>query len=89
MFFKEYGTVPLLYWITCLKSPSARRLIFEHMELWISYKSRVTGQTLQQMGLKGKKIGEALTALKLAAIDGEIHSLDDEVKYIKTHILNS
>ncbi|MBQ9574742.1 MAG: CBS domain-containing protein [Synergistaceae bacterium] len=86
-FFKEYGTVPLVYWLTLLKTREARRLIVEHMELWMTYKGELTGKDLQLMGLKGKEIGDALTALKLAVIDGEIKTREDEEKFVRKNIL--
>ena len=87
IFFKDYGPVPLVYWLTCLKSPASRRLIIEHMELWMSYKGELTGKDLQSFGLKGKAIGEALNQIKLAIIDGEIQNHDDEVRYVQENIL--
>ena len=89
MFFKEYGPVPLVYWLTCLKSREARRLIVEHMELWMTYKGELTGKDLQAMGLKGKAIGDALSAIKLAVIDGEITSREEEEAFVKDKILRA
>ena len=86
-FLKDYGPVPLLYWITCLKSPASRRLIVEHMELWMSYKGELTGKDLQAMGLRGKEIGDALATIKLAIIDGEISGREEEEKYVREKIL--
>lgn len=88
-FFKDYGPVQLVYWLTCLKSPASRRLIIEHMELWMSYKGELTGKDLQKLGLKGKAIGEALNQIKLAIIDGEIQNHDDEIKYVNEKICAS
>ena len=85
-FFKDYGPVPLVYWLTCLKSPQSRRLIVEHMELWMGYKGELTGKELQAMGLKGKAIGEMLSAIKLAVIDGEIKSLEDEEEFVRRNM---
>ncbi len=51
------------------------------------YKGQLTGKGLQAMGLKGKEIGTALAQIKLAVIDGEIKSLDDEVQYVRKNIL--
>ena len=85
-FFKDYGPVPLVYWLTCLKSPHSRRLIVEHMELWMSYKGELTGKELQAMGLKGKAIGEMLSAIKLAVIDGEIKSREQEEEYVRSNM---
>ncbi|MBQ7155082.1 MAG: CBS domain-containing protein [Synergistaceae bacterium] len=87
LFFKEYGPVPLVYWLTCLKSREARRLIIEHMELWMGYKGELTGKDLQAMGLKGKTIGDALNTIKLAVIDGEINSREDEEEFVRNKIL--
>ncbi|MBR0068921.1 MAG: CBS domain-containing protein, partial [Synergistaceae bacterium] len=87
-FFKDYGPVPLVYWLTCLKTPAARRLIIEHMELWMNYKGGLTGKDLQNLGLKGKAIGEALSQIKLAIIDGEIKNQEEEIKYVNEKILN-
>ena len=89
LFFKDYGPVPLLYWVTCMKSPVSRRLIVEHMELWMSYRGELTGKDLQAMGLKGKEIGEALSSIKLAIIDGQISNREDEEKFVKNEIINS
>ncbi|MBR4195150.1 MAG: CBS domain-containing protein [Synergistaceae bacterium] len=88
LFFKDYGAVPLLYWLTCLKTREARRLVVEHLELWIGYKGQLTGKNLQAMGLKGKEIGEALAQIKLAVIDREIKSLEDEIQYVRKNILS-
>ncbi len=87
LFFKDYGPVPLIYWTTCLKSPDARRLIIEHMELWMSFKGEYTGKDLQALGLKGKSIGDALNQIKLAIIDGEINNHDDEIRFVNEKIL--
>ncbi|MBQ7220667.1 MAG: CBS domain-containing protein [Synergistaceae bacterium] len=88
-FFRDYGPVPLVYWLTCLKTPASRRLIVEHMELWMSYKGELTGKELQGMGLKGKAIGEALSAIKLAVIDGEVNNREEEEEFVKGKILPS
>ncbi|MBQ3759428.1 MAG: CBS domain-containing protein, partial [Synergistaceae bacterium] len=87
LFFKDYGAVPLVYWLTCLKTREARRLVVEYLELWIGYKGQMTGKDLQKLGLKGKEIGEALSLIKLAVIDGEIKSLEDEIQYVRKNIL--
>ena len=86
-FLKDFSPVPLLYWITCLKSPASRRLIVEHIELWMGYKGELTGKDLQAFGLKGKAIGDALAGIKLAIIDGEISSREDEMRYVHERIL--
>ena len=86
LFFKDYGAVPLVYWLTCLRTPEARRLIIEHMETWINVKGEYTGKDLQALGLKGKEIGDTLNAIKLAIIDGEIKNHDDEIKFVKEKI---
>ncbi len=86
LFFKDYGTVPLLYWLTCLRTPESRRLIVEHMEFWTKAKGEYTGKDLQALGLKGKEIGDALNAIKLAIIDGEIKNHDDEINFLKNYI---
>ena len=83
LFFKDYSPVPLLYWLTCLRTPESRRLIIEHMEFWTNAKGEYTGKDLQAMGLKGKEIGETLNAVKLAIIDGEIKNHDDEIKFVQ------
>ena len=85
-FFKDYGPVPLVYWLTCLKTREARRLIVEHMELWMSFKGELSGKDLQQLGLKGKAIGEALNAIKLAVIDGEIKNREQEEEFIRRYM---
>ncbi|MBQ6001565.1 MAG: CBS domain-containing protein, partial [Synergistaceae bacterium] len=89
LFFKDYGAVPLVYWLTCLKTREARRLVVEYLELWIGYKGHMTGKDLQKLGLKGKEIGEALALIKLAVIDGEIKSLEDEIQYVRKNIIPS
>ena len=88
LFFKDYGYVPLLYWLTCLRTPEARRLIIEHMEFWTDTKGEYTGKDLQAMGLKGKEIGDMLYAIKLAIIDGEIKTHDDEIKFVASKKLH-
>ncbi len=88
-FFKDFGPVPLVYWLTCLKTPQSRRLVIEHMELWMTYKGELTGRDLQAMGLKGKAIGEALNAIKLAVIDGEIKTREEEEEFLRTRILSA
>ncbi len=89
LFFKEYGPVPLIYWLTCLKTPEARRLIIEHLESWTNVKGEYTGKDLQAMGLKGKEIGDTLNAIKLAIIDEEIKTHEDEINYVNEKILHS
>ena len=88
LFFKDYGYVPLLYWLTCLRTPEARRLIIEHMEFWTDTKGEYSGKDLQAMGLKGKEIGDMLYAIKLAIIDGEIKTHDDEIKFVASKKLH-
>ena len=89
MFFKDFSPVQLVYWLTCLKTPQARRLIVEHMELWTGYKGELTGKELQAMGLKGKEIGEALSAVKLAVIDGEILNRGQEEEFLRANFLTA
>ena len=86
-FFKDFDSVQLVYWLTCLRSPQARRLIIEHMETWTDIKGSYTGKDLQALGLKGKEIGETLYAIKLAMIDGEIKNHDEEVNFV-SHLMN-
>ena len=88
-FFKDYSPVQLVYWLTCLKSPASRRLIVEHMELWMTYKGELTGKELQAMGLKGKAIGDALNMIKLAVIDDEITNREEEEEFVRVKILPS
>ena len=88
-FFKDYSPVQLVYWLTCLKSPASRRLIVEHMELWMTYKGELTGKELQAMGLKGKAIGDALNMIKLAIIDDEITNREEEEEFVRVKILPS
>ena len=57
------------------------------MELWMTYKGELTGKELQAMGLKGKEIGDALTSIKLAVIDGEINSREQEEEFVRKNIL--
>ena len=40
------------------------------------------------MGLKGKAIGEALNAIKLAVIDGEITTREQEEEFVRNEILH-
>lgn len=89
MFFKDFSPVQLVYWLTCLKSPASRRLIVEHMELWMTYKGELTGKELQAMGLKGKAIGDALNMIKLAVIDDEITNREEEEEFVRVKILPS
>lgn len=86
LFFKDYGAIPLLYWLTCLRTPESRRLIIEHLEFWVNAKGDYTGKDLQAMGLKGKDIGETLNDIKLAIIDGKIKNHDDEIKFVQEKI---
>ena len=74
--------MPLLYWMTCLKSVQARRLIAEHLYAFKDIKSNLTGHDLQNMGLSGRDVGQALNALKLALMDGDISSRVDEIDYV-------
>ena len=83
LFFKDYGAVPLVYWLTCLKSPEARRLIIEHLEVWTNIKGSLTGKDLQASGLKGKEIGDTLNLIKLAIIDGKIKTHEDELNFVR------
>ena len=87
LFFKDYGPVPLIYWLTCLRSPESHRLIIEHLELWTNLKGNLSGKDLQKMGLKGKEIGEALNKIKLAVIDGEINNSEQEQEFVKREII--
>ncbi|MBQ6435573.1 MAG: hypothetical protein IJJ09_06195, partial [Synergistaceae bacterium] len=82
LFFKDYGAVPLVYWLTCLKTPDTRRLIIEHLEVWTNVKGTLTGKDLQAMGFKGKQIGDKLNEIKLAIIDGQIKTPDEEADFI-------
>ena len=88
LFFKDYGVIPLVYWLTCLKTPEARRLIIEHLEVWIDVKGSLTGKDLQAMGLKGKSIGDALNLVKLAIIDKQITTHEQEIDFVQK-LINS
>lgn len=88
LFFKDYGPIPLVYWLTCLRTPEARRLIIEHLEVWTNLKGALTGKDMQKLGLKGKAIGEALNAAKLAIIDGIITTPDEEREFVSKNILS-
>ena len=72
-----------------MKTPEARRLIIEHLESWTNVKGEYTGKDLQAMGLKGKEIGDTLNAIKLAIIDEEIKTHEDEINYVNEKILHS
>ena len=41
------------------------------------------------MGLRGKAIGEALNAIKLAVIDGEIRTRKQEEEFVRSTILSA
>ena len=86
LFFKDFGVVPLVYWLTCLKSHEARRLIIEHLEVWSNVKGSLTGKDLQALGLKGKQIGDTLNSIKLAIIDGKIKSHIQELNFVHERI---
>ena len=53
----------------------------------MTYKGELTGKDLQAMGLKGKAIGEALNMIKLAVIDDEITSREEEEEFVRSKIL--
>ena len=86
-FFKDFGPVPMVYWLTCLKTRESRRLIVEHIELWMTFKGTLTGKDLQKLGLKGKAIGDALNIIKLAIIDGDITTPEQEKEYVNSRII--
>ena len=52
----------------------------------MSFKGELTGKDLQQLGLKGKAIGEALNAIKLAVIDGEITNREQEEEFVRKYV---
>ncbi|MBQ7733061.1 MAG: CBS domain-containing protein [Synergistaceae bacterium] len=83
LFLKDYGAVQLVYWLTCLKAPEARRLIITHLESWVDVKGSLTGKELQGMGFKGKSIGDALNRVKLAIIDNQITTREQEIEFVQ------
>ena len=87
LFLQKYQPLQLVYWLTCLKTPEARRLIIEHMECWTPLKGELTGGDIKYMGLRGKEISEALTGIKLSRIDGFINSREEEESFIKSFLM--
>ena len=84
LFLKDYGPVPMLYWMTCLKSEEARSIIVSHMQFWSTLKGELTGHDLQEMGLEGREVGSALLNIRLARMDGLISSREGEIAYVQS-----
>ena len=83
LFLKDYGPVQMLYWMTCLKSESARSIIITHMQFWTTLKGELTGHDLIKMGLEGQSVGKALSGIRLARMDGLISSREGEIAYVQ------
>lgn len=86
LFFKDYGTVPLVYWMTCMKFARSRRLVVQHLLSWVPLRGELTGNDLKAMGLKGPEIGKALQRIRLARMDGLISTRDGEAGYVASVI---
>ena len=84
---QKYQPLQLVYWLTCFKTPEARRVIIEHMEGWTRLKGELTGGDIKYMGLRGKEISEALHGIKLARIDGLIKTREEEESFIKSLLM--
>ena len=87
LLFRDYGPVPLLYWMICLKSEAAQKLIVEHIQSWVPLKGELTGHDLQEMGLRGREVGKTLLGIRLARMDGYITSREGEVGYAQSRLL--
>lgn len=79
---KPYGIAPLMYWATLLP-PSGRRLIARHVLEWTPLRALLTGHDLQELGLSGPAVGEMLTRLRLARMDGEVEGREDELAFVE------
>ncbi|MBQ9565033.1 MAG: CBS domain-containing protein [Synergistaceae bacterium] len=84
LFLKDYGPVPLLYWLTCLRSEEARSILVAHIQSWSTLKGELTGHDLQEMGLEGREVGQALLNIRLARMDNVISSREGEMAYIRS-----
>ncbi|MCR5347596.1 MAG: CBS domain-containing protein [Fretibacterium sp.] len=87
LFFRDYDSVPLLYWMTCLRSREAQQLIVEHIRTWTPLRGELTGRDLQEMGLRGREVGKTLLGIRLARMDGYITSREGEVGYVQSRLL--
>ena len=87
LLFRDYGPVPLLYWMICLRNEEAQRLIVEHIQSWVPLKGELTGHDLQEMGLEGREVGKTLLGIRLARMDGYITSREGEVGYAQSRLL--
>ncbi len=86
LFFKPYGPVPLLFWISCMKRGQSRRHVVRHLLSWRPLRGELTGDDLVRVGLCGPEIGEVLQGIRLARMDGEIVTLADEEDYVRSHL---
>ena len=84
LFFREYSPIPLVYWMTCLRSEEARRLIIDHIQRWTPLKGELTGRDLKEMGLSGPEVGKTLLGIRLARMDGRITSREGEIGYVES-----
>lgn len=85
-FFKGFGPVHLFYWLTCAKTPRVRRCIAMYVLTLSQTKCLINGDDLLSMGFSGRSIGDVLNAVRLARMDGEVCSREDELSFAEAFL---
>jgi tRNA nucleotidyltransferase (CCA-adding enzyme) len=62
---------------------AVRDKVATYARTWRHVRPLLDGNAVQQMGLQGKQIGDALRALRAARLDGKVESADDERDFIR------
>jgi tRNA nucleotidyltransferase (CCA-adding enzyme) len=88
LFLKNYAVTPLIFCWAATKRKETRRWITLHILNFETMKSSLTGRDLQKMGYEqGSLLGDMLNDIRLARMDGEINSREDEMAYIKESLM--
>ncbi|GHT01523.1 hypothetical protein AGMMS50276_29720 [Synergistales bacterium] len=84
LFLKNYAITTLIFCWAAAKRKETRRWITLHILNFEPTKTFLSGRDLQKMGYKqGPSIGEMINDIRLARMDGDVKSRDDEVAYVK------
>ncbi|GHS89424.1 hypothetical protein AGMMS49957_12660 [Synergistales bacterium] len=88
LFLKNYALTPLMFCWAATKRKETRRWITLHILNFDTMKGSLTGRDLQKMGYEqGSLLGDMLSDIRLARMNGEIKSREDEMAYIKESLM--
>ncbi|HRV70771.1 MAG TPA: CBS domain-containing protein [Thermovirgaceae bacterium] len=84
MFLQEYSPVTAIFWAAATGRWRVRRRILLYLTRLQKVEPMLSGRDVLEMGYhEGPLVGVILSNLKMARLDGEVESREDEIEWIK------